>query len=170
MKPAVSVVVVAYNMAREIPRTVRSLSLAMQKGISSEDYEIILVDNGSTRPFDESECRRWIPEIRILRVERPTSSPVPAINLGIASARGELVGVCIDGARIVSPGMLATARRAAMLHTRPVIGTLAFHLGPDLQNISMQNGYNQAIEDALADAYGSRQISTEALVRICAGA
>ena len=38
---------------------------------------------------------------------------------------------------------------AARLHERPVIGTLAFHLGPDVQSRSVANGYDQAVEDAL---------------------
>jgi hypothetical protein len=29
-----------------------------------------------------------------------------------------------------------------------VIGTLAFHLGPDVQSRSMAKGYNQQVEDA----------------------
>jgi hypothetical protein len=64
-------------------------------------------------------------------------------------ARGRLVGVCIDGARIASPGLLATALAASGVHRRPVIGTLAFHLGPDVQMRSVSQGYNQAVEDAL---------------------
>ena len=51
-KPAVSVVVVVYNMAREAPRTLYSLSAAYQRDISAEDYEVIVVDNGSTPAFD----------------------------------------------------------------------------------------------------------------------
>lgn len=152
MRLALSVVVVAYNMARELPRTLRSLAAGMQREVAPEDYEIILVDNGSTQPWDEAECRRWWPSLRVHRVERPTPSPVAAINQGLALARGDLVGVWIDGARLASPGLLAGALRAARLHPRPVIGTLGCHLGPDLQRRSIQAGYCQAREDALLDS------------------
>jgi hypothetical protein len=50
---------------------------------------------------------------------------------------------------MLSPRMLATALDAARLHPRPVIGTLAFHLGPDVQSRSVANGYDQQVEDAL---------------------
>ena len=51
-RPKASIVVISYNMARELPRTIRSLSPALQRGVSAEDYEIIVVDNGSTQPFE----------------------------------------------------------------------------------------------------------------------
>jgi hypothetical protein len=83
-----------------------------------------------------------------------TVSPVPAINFGLAVARGDLVGVCIDGARMASPGLLSKALAASKLHRRPVIGTIAFHLGPDVQMESVKHGYNQAIEDKLLAGSG----------------
>lgn len=147
--PALSLVIVAYNMARELPRTIRSLAPPMQREVDPQDYEILVVDNGSTQPWDPSECRRWCPALRVHRVAEPTHSPVPAINQGLALARGGLIGVWIDGARLASPGLLAGALRAARLHQRPVIGTVGFHLGPDLQRRSIQAGYDQAREDAL---------------------
>jgi glycosyltransferase involved in cell wall biosynthesis len=159
--PRLSVVVIAYNMARELPRTIRSLSPSMQRDIVADDYEIIIVDNGSTEPFDEAECRRWGGNISIHRMVDAPASPARAINHGLSLARGELVGVCIDGARMATPRLLATALDAARLHQRPVIGTLAFHLGPDIQKRSIvNNGYCQQAEDELlasvdwvADAY-----------------
>jgi Glycosyl transferase family 2 len=147
--PKLSIVVVGYNMARELPRTIRSLSPAMQRGMNPRDYEVILVDNGSTQPADEAELRRFLPDLVIHRFDNATVSPVRAINRGLALARGDLVGVCIDGARIASPGLLATALAASRLHGRPMIGTLAFHLGPTVQMESVKHGYDQAAEDAL---------------------
>jgi hypothetical protein len=50
--PKLSVVLVGFNMARELPRTIRSLSPDMQRGIDPCDYEVILIDNGSTQEID----------------------------------------------------------------------------------------------------------------------
>jgi len=147
--PKLSVIVIGYNMARELPRTIRSLSPAMQRGIDPQDYEIILIDNGSKQTFDEAELRRVLPGLVVHRFQNATVSPVPAINFGLTLARGDLVGVCIDGARIASPGLLAKALAASRLHERPVIGTIAFHLGPEQQMESVKHGYNQAVEDEL---------------------
>jgi SAM-dependent methyltransferase len=148
-RPKLSVVVAGYNMARELPRTMRSLSPAMQRGIDPDDYEVILVDNGSTEAFDEAALRQYLPNLIVHRVENATVSPVPAINIGLSLARGDLIGVCIDGARMSSPGLLAKALAASRLHERPVIGTIAFHLGPAAQPESIKHGYNQAVEDEL---------------------
>jgi Methyltransferase domain len=153
-RPKISVVVVSFNMARETPRTIRSLSPLMQRGIDAADVEVILVDNGSTEPVDETELRRIVPDLIVRRVADATPSPVPAVNLGLGLARADLVGVCIDGARMSSPGILAKAVAASRLHQRPVIGTIAFHLGPKPQPLSIMEGYNQYVEDELLTASG----------------
>jgi glycosyltransferase involved in cell wall biosynthesis len=146
-----SVVVVTYNMAREIPRTVRSLSPAMQRGIAAEDYEIIVVDNGSSQLYDRDSLRQWGGNVRFAEVANPTVSPVPAVNLGLSLAQGELCGVLVDGARMVTPGLLAAALAGNALAKRPVIATVGFHLGPEHQSRSVLRGYNQAVEDRLLD-------------------
>ena len=104
--PKLSVVVVAYNMPRELPRTLLSLSPAMQKGISREEYEIIVIDNGSTDPFDEETCRRMAENVSFHKIVDPTPSPAAAANLGISLVKAGLAGVFIDGARLASPWLL----------------------------------------------------------------
>ncbi|HEX7823061.1 MAG TPA: CmcI family methyltransferase [Sphingobium sp.] len=151
---ALSVVVVSYKMARELPRTIRSLSPFLQRDIAESDYEILVVDNGSPDPPSAEEVLSWSPNARLVNLENPTVSPVPAINKGLSQARGALVGVFIDGARLASPRMLASALEASRLHHRAIIGTLAFHIGPDVQMRSVLTGYNQAIEDKLLAASG----------------
>jgi SAM-dependent methyltransferase len=165
--PELSFIVMGYNMARELPRTIRSLSPAMQRDIDPGDYEVILVDNGSTQTIDEVELRRLLPGLVVHRLQDATVSPVKAIDFGLTVARGDLVGVCIDGAGIASPGLLSKALAASRLHGRPMIGTIGFHLGPEVQTESVKRGYNQAVEDELlagsgweADGYRLFTIST----------
>src|SRR5262249_36058225 len=89
-----------------------------------------------------------------LRVEfLPPGNPSPccAINRGLALARGELCGVMIDGARLASPGLIAGAFRGRRLHPRPVISTLGFHLGPDVQMKSVSSGYDRVEGARLLD-------------------
>jgi len=152
--PKLSIVLVGYNMARELPRTIRSFSPEMQRGIDPRDYEVILIDNGSTHNADETELRRFLPNLVMHRFANATVSPVPAINFGFRLARGEIIGACIDGARMASPGLLAMALAASRLHARPMIGTLAFHLGPAVQMESVKLGYDQAVEDQLLSQSG----------------
>jgi glycosyltransferase involved in cell wall biosynthesis len=144
-----SVIVVGYEMARELPRTIRSLSPTLQRDIGEGDYEILIVDNGSARPPTVEEVAEWSPNARLVPIASPSVSPVPAINLALEQAKGEVVGVWIDGARMASPRLLATALDASRMHERAVVGTLAFHLGADVQMRSVLAGYDQVIEDRL---------------------
>jgi glycosyltransferase involved in cell wall biosynthesis len=145
-RPLLSVVVISYNMPRELPRTLFTLHPPYQRGIDPKDLEVILVDNGSRPP---PEAERMPPGTRLVVMEDPTPSPAPAINRGLAEARGDLIGVMIDGARMASPGVVGLALRAAKLGSRPIIATLGFHLGPDVQMRSVTQGYCQQEEDRL---------------------
>jgi glycosyltransferase involved in cell wall biosynthesis len=165
--PKISVVIISYNMTRELPRTIKSFSASMQRGVDSEDYELIVVDNGSARSPDERELNAIAPNLLLLSQPAAAVSPVAAIHRGLEAARGDLIGVCIDGARMASPGLIAKALTASRLHERPVIGTLAFHLGPNVQTASVLQGYSQEVEDTLLaecmweeDGYRLFRIST----------
>ena len=148
-RPSLSVVVISYNMARELPRTLFTLSPQFQIGIEEDEYEIILVDNGSSQPFDEAEYQRIAPNIKVVRYEPAKVSPVDAINHGLALAKGAYTCVMIDGARMASPGLLANALKALSFSRETVVGAVAFHLGPDVQMKSILSGYNQVVENGL---------------------
>jgi glycosyltransferase involved in cell wall biosynthesis len=72
-----SIIVIGYQMARELPRTIRSLSPDLQRGIAADDYEIIVVDNGSSEPPTSAEVLSWSSNARLLLAEDPQVSPVP---------------------------------------------------------------------------------------------
>lgn len=146
---ALSVIVITYNMSREIPRTVFTLSPQFQTGIDEYDYEVIVVDNGSTQPLDEKQLLSISSNVQVLKHEHRSVSPVGAINQGLAAARGVNACVMIDGARMASPGLLAGALGALRLSPHTMVGTVAFHLGDEVQMKSVHSGYNQDVEDEL---------------------
>jgi len=119
-------VVVAYNMDRELPRALASLA-PIQCGVEQLDYEIVVVDNGSTNALD---CTTLSPEVikrlRYRPLDGALRSPVSAVNEGLRMARGQLVGVMIDGARRASPGLVMFAWRAVRLHVGPGVIVRAF--------------------------------------------
>lgn len=147
-RPLISVVVVGFDMARELPRTVTSLLPPYQQGIRSTEIEIIVVDNGSTVPVTRDQFPADA-DLRIIRVDDASVSPCIAINRGMRTARGAYVALMIDGARMVSPGVIRAALDAAQLHPRPFVATLGFHLGPKVQQISVTEGYDREEEDRL---------------------
>ena len=148
-EPKITIIVGCHQMPRELPRTLRSLSPQMQRGVDKIPYEVIIVDNGSTLPFCEKECRRWFPDLRVIVLPAGSYSPVRGINVAIEQSAGEIIGVMIDGGRLVSPGILSMALHASRLSDRVIILTLGFHLGPKLQFESIFEGYNQEFEDRL---------------------
>src|ERR1700685_4826250 len=91
-RPELSVVVCVPNMAREAPRTLYSLSAAYQRHIAADDYEIIVVDNGSTPPFDAKVIYGLNGNFRLLRLDPAPASPARAINRGPDGARGQALG------------------------------------------------------------------------------
>ncbi|MEL7278767.1 MAG: glycosyltransferase [Pseudomonadota bacterium] len=147
--PKLSLVVVAYNMARELPRTLASLSPEVQKGVSAEDYEIIVVDNGSSAPADIEACLMAAPNARVVTLPAGPASPCHAANHGVLLSRAGRVGVLIDGARMVSPGLVSKALEGLAADEARVVGTHGFHLGKKVQSEAVREGYDTAQEDAL---------------------
>jgi glycosyltransferase involved in cell wall biosynthesis len=64
-RPKLSVVVVCYEMAAQIKNTLRSLISPYQRNIATDDYEIIVIDNGSTRMLPE-RARTVSPNLRYI--------------------------------------------------------------------------------------------------------
>lgn len=150
--PDISVVIACHEMAREVPRTLRSLAPPYQSFAGR--LEVILVDNGSVAPPRAEAFAELGLDLQVLAMEHPTASPVAAVNLGLATARAPLIGAWIDGARLASPGLLAACAAAAALHPRPVVATLNQQLGPTRQHLASRTGYCQAAEDALLRGIG----------------
>jgi hypothetical protein len=150
-QPILSIIIAFHNMAREAPRTLYTLSARYQRGVSEREYEVIAIDHGSQVPLDPALVERMGSNFRLVRAG-PAPSPAAAINRCVRESRGELVCICIDGARMLSPGIVRLMCDASSLSCDPVIATLAFHLGPKLQNVSMEEGYCQAVEDRLLES------------------
>jgi glycosyltransferase involved in cell wall biosynthesis len=150
--PRLTVVVNFYNMRREAARTLRSLTPGYQRGVSAEHYEVIAVDNGSTEPLDLAEVTRFGPNFRHVTFSPDAPSPAAALNHGVELARGEQVMLVIDGARILSPGILSYTDVAFRAFDNPFVYTLSMHLGHQVQNESIVTGYNRHVEDRLLES------------------
>jgi len=150
---SLSVVVVGYDMDRELPRTLQTLAPPYQRDIDAGEYEIIVVDNGSPRRIGREVAPPGV-AVRCLRLDAAPPSPARAANAGIREADGDLVGLIVDGARLASPRLLATARQAHKIAPRGVITSPAYHLGGARHMDADEIGYDQRAEDALLEASG----------------
>lgn len=147
--PELSVVVVVYRMQREAPRTLHTLSDAYQREVKEDQYEVIVVENASDSMLSPADVQRFGPRFRYLVNPRISLSPAAAVNLGARESVGRHLMLIIDGARMLSPGVLRQTLTALRLYDRPVVATLAWHLGPDNQARSIHKGYCQEVEDRL---------------------
>ena len=77
------VIVPAYNEAVGIERAVRSLAAS-----DYPDFEVVVVDDGSTDGTAELVERLGLERVRVLR--QPNGGKARALNRGIAAARGEV--------------------------------------------------------------------------------
>lgn len=150
--PKISFVVIVYNMQREALRTVESLSRRYQQGSESIDYDVVVVDNGSPVPLDLTPIRDMGVPVHLIRRDNAKVSPADAINIGVAESTGSYVAIMIDGARMLSPGVVRSTYDAIALASQPVIAVLGLHLGPAHQRITVEQGYNKAVEDRLLNS------------------
>ncbi len=147
--PLISVIIISYNMAREIPRTVQSFLPGYQLGVNDDEIEILVMENGSSHPVPAEIIASWPQNVRYIEVENPHHSPAKALNAGVEMARAPWVCPVIDGARMVTPGLFKNAKELFAIAKNPVIGTLGYHLGDKVQQQNIKFGYCQQAEDEL---------------------
>ncbi len=143
--PLLSMVVVVHDMQREAPRTLESLSPGYQVGVAASDYEVIVVENGSSAKLEAEQVRAFGEHFYYHDLADAPPSPARALNTGVARSRGTFVGLMIDGARMVTPGLLRRALDGLRGFEQPVVGTVGFHLGADPRHRSV----DRAAEDRL---------------------
>ena len=147
--PRLSVVIIFYNMRREAARTLYSLGVRYQREIAEEAYEVIAIDNGSSEPLDEDWVKSFGKNFKYIYFDANTPSPCQALNYGVQMARGELVTICIDGARILSPNILNYSIKASAIFDKPFVYALGMHIGSKPQNFLAEENYTREGEDQL---------------------
>jgi cellulose synthase/poly-beta-1,6-N-acetylglucosamine synthase-like glycosyltransferase/peptidoglycan/xylan/chitin deacetylase (PgdA/CDA1 family) len=112
--PSVAVVVPAYNEAVGIERAVRSLASS-----DYPDFEVIVVDDGSTDNTAEIAEGLLLERVRVLR--KPNGGKASALNTGIGASLAPVV-VMVDGDTIFEPEAL---RRLVQPLADPTVGAVS---------------------------------------------
>ena len=142
-------------MRREAVRTLRSLTRSYQRNVEDLDYEVLVIDNGSDpdQRLPGELVASFGPEFRLFAPGIDAHrSPTGALNAGIAAARGEAVALMIDGAHVLTPGVLYFGMKALTTYAPAVVATQQWYVGPGQQGDAGQAGYDQSVEDRLFDA------------------
>lgn len=149
--PAISLIVIFYRMARQAENTLYSLSTRHQRNVDRERYEIVAVENDSDDELGEERALAQGDNIRYFHRQEPGVSPVAAINFAFEQARGDLIGLIIDGARMASPRLVEHALLARKLAEHPLVVVPGYHLGDQEQHFHQSAGYDEAAERRLLE-------------------
>jgi len=145
-----SIIICVYNMPREAPRTILSALPPYQKNVKENEYEVIIVDNGSSTFIDAPFLEKLPGMAKYVQYPGKSVSPVFALNWAADNvAKGDRIMLCVDGTRIFSENLVAMCLKYSAISQLAFVYTLAWHLGPDVQMRSAQAGYNQEVEDKL---------------------
>lgn len=147
-----SVVVVFYNMGREAVRTLHSLSRSYQQDLDAASYEVLVVENGSSE--DEKLGAELVesfgPEFRYVDMgAQAQPSPVFALNAGIRAGRGDAFALMIDGAHVLTPGVLHYGLTGLRTYAPAIVATQQWFVGPGEQGDMIAEGYDEELEDEL---------------------
>lgn len=148
-RPLLSIIVIAYDMPRQALNTLISLAPDYQQGVDADDYEVILVENRSKRNMDAEAIARLPGNFRYFLRDEAGVSPAPAINFGFAQARGRFIGLMIDGARLVTPGVVKYALMAFRMTPDAMVVVPGYHLGENEQQFHLTHGYSEEAEQQL---------------------
>ncbi len=147
--PAISVIVIVYDMARQAMNTLFTLSPQNQVGVVPDDYEVIVVENRSSNNLNASEVEGLGVNFSYLLRDESGVSPAAAINDGLAKASGRTIGLMIDGARMVTPGVIATALEAVRIEPNSLLTLPAYNLGQGPHHLNVDYEHDEETEQAL---------------------
>jgi len=143
-----SIIVIVYNMPRQAMNTLYSLSVPYQKNVSVNDYEVIVVENKSRHNLREQEVRDLGDNFKYFLRDEPGVSPVPAVNFAYEQAQGNMIGLIIDGARMVTPRVIEYALLAFHMSHEALVMVPGYHLGEQDQKFHLDSGHTEEKEIA----------------------
>lgn len=124
-----SIVIVLFDMPSQALNTLYSLGCDYQRNVQAEDFEVIVVENRSANTLPESQVRELPPNFRYFLRDEAGISPAAAVNFGLQQCSGEMLGLFIDGARMITPGVLELVMAARRMYDDPMVCVPAYHLG-----------------------------------------
>lgn len=140
-RPRLSLLLVVYRMPVQARNTIRSLLPDYQRGVSRDDYEVIIVENRSRELLDSGFLRGLPANFSYVLRDETATTPVYAINEAAAMARGDSIGIMIDGARLVTPGVVRGILQAMDAVDNAVVSVPGYHIGLELQQAAVEKGY-----------------------------
>ena len=133
--PKVSVILIAYSMSAQLENTLLTLAPDYQLGVDEGDYEVIVIENSSTDNLSPERVAALPNNFLYLLRDETAVSPVYAVNEGFSMCRAPFICLMIDGARMVSPGIIRTALQAYAISKNAIVAIPGYHLGQEEQHL-----------------------------------
>ena len=149
IRPVLSIVVVVYDMPAQAQNTLVSLSTEYQHDVSMDDFEVIVVENESENLINEQFIQSLPRNVHYHKRQETQPTPVHAINFGASVARGDYICLMIDGARMLTPGVVKNLLMGHRIAEQSVVSIPGYHLGEQLQQESVDSGYGLEAEREL---------------------
>ena len=149
VQPSLSIIVIAYDMVTQLEVTLTSLSASYQQGVDDKDYEVIVVENESSNTLPNRIIESLPHNFSYHRRLEPSQSPVHAINFALEKTRANTIGLIIDGAHAITPGVVKLALDAFKMSANSFVTVPSYHLGAGEQNKTCLQGHNQDVEKQL---------------------
>ncbi len=147
-------VVVVYRMPEQARNTLLSLTPAFQHNVTESDYEVIVVENASDQVLGEKAVLSYGRNFKYYYRDDNTVSPAGAINFAVERSDSDMVGIMVDGARMVTPGVLQFVLAAQRMSANAVVAVPGYHIGEGLQQDTIHSGYDEEAEKALLKRIG----------------
>ncbi len=136
-------------MPKQLHNTLISLGQPYQDHIAPEDYEVIVVENHSTELLDSSNFSEKYGDNFHYHLHHESGvSPVNAINLAFEKCRGKIIGLLIDGARMITPNVLSNTKKVFAMSPEALVAIPGYHIGKNEQHLASPN-YSVSSEQAL---------------------
>lgn len=150
--PDLSIIVIVYNMPTQAMNTLYSLSSHYQKNVEESFYEVIVIENKSTKNLCESGIKKLGENFRYYCRNEKSTSPAPAVNFGISLSKGKYIGLILDGARMVTPRVIEYVQMGFKQSANSLIAVPSYNLGPTEHHLTNSNQYTEKTESRLLDS------------------
>lgn len=165
--PLISIIVIVYDMPVQALNTLYSLSHFHQCEADQATYEVIVVENRSDNLIPSSELSKLPGNFRYFLRDETGVSPAPAINFALSVSRGSYIGLMIDGARMVTPGVLHNVLLAIRLAEEPLVLVPGYHLGDSEHQLQDPALYNVSVEQEMLSNLNWKHDGYELFRRCC---
>lgn len=142
--PSVTIIIPTYNRGDLLADCVASL-----EATSYANFDILIVDNGSTDPATLDYLRKTegTPRLRVIRIpQRPEGFSYAALmNEAVGQASGEFVLLLNDDTTIISPRWLSQMVGYGQMDDVGAVGARLYFADGTIQHAGIVNGFNEGL-------------------------